>query len=83
MPVFVLAVEFILGMNGATMGTLICYIFPALFFVRVMANKAEGKHIAQVCTRSDWPCVCLQVVTCFLVTELVRYDAAAFLEVER
>ncbi|XP_071107762.1 solute carrier family 38 member 10-like isoform X2 [Haliotis cracherodii] len=41
-------VEFILGMNGATMGTLICYIFPALFFVRVMANKAEGKHIAQL-----------------------------------
>ncbi|XP_041364258.1 putative sodium-coupled neutral amino acid transporter 10 [Gigantopelta aegis] len=41
-------VEFILGMNGATVGTLICYIFPALFFVRVMAAKTEGKILAQL-----------------------------------
>ncbi len=50
MFVLYVSVEFILGMNGATMGTLICYIFPALFFVRVMANKPEGKHIARVGT---------------------------------
>ena len=42
------SVEFILGMNGATVGTLICYIFPALFFVRVMAVKSEGRFIAKV-----------------------------------
>ncbi|KAK7112474.1 putative sodium-coupled neutral amino acid transporter 10 isoform X2 [Littorina saxatilis] len=41
-------VEFILGMNGAITGTLICYIFPALFFLRVMSSKAEGKTIAQI-----------------------------------
>ena len=41
-------VEFILGLNGAITGTLICYIFPALFFLRVMSSKAEGKTIAQV-----------------------------------
>nr|KAG5714790.1 hypothetical protein BaRGS_000278 [Batillaria attramentaria] len=41
-------VEFILGLNGAITGTLICYIFPALFFLRVMSSKAEGKTIAQM-----------------------------------
>ncbi|CAG5130269.1 unnamed protein product, partial [Candidula unifasciata] len=41
-------VEFILGMNGAIMGTLICYIFPALFFLKVMGNKPEGKNLAQM-----------------------------------
>lgn len=41
-------VEFILGINGAITGTLICYIFPALFFLRVMSSKAEGKTIAQI-----------------------------------
>uniref|UniRef100_A0A0B7ARU4 Amino acid transporter transmembrane domain-containing protein n=1 Tax=Arion vulgaris TaxID=1028688 RepID=A0A0B7ARU4_9EUPU len=40
-------VEFILGMNGAIMGTLICYIFPALFFLKVMGNKPEGRSLAQ------------------------------------
>ncbi|BFZ02831.1 hypothetical protein BsWGS_05870 [Bradybaena similaris] len=41
-------VEFILGMNGAVMGTLICYIFPALFFLKVMGSKPEGKNLAQL-----------------------------------
>ncbi|XP_025096167.1 putative sodium-coupled neutral amino acid transporter 10 isoform X2 [Pomacea canaliculata] len=41
-------VEFILGLNGAITGTLICYIFPALFFLHVMSSKAEGKTIAQI-----------------------------------
>ncbi|KAL4240015.1 hypothetical protein ACF0H5_000810 [Mactra antiquata] len=36
-------IEFVLGLNGATTGTLICYIFPALFFLNVMSEKAEGK----------------------------------------
>ncbi|KAL8574129.1 hypothetical protein ACOMHN_067181 [Nucella lapillus] len=39
-------VEFVLGLNGAITGTLICYIFPALFFLRV--SKPEGKTIAQI-----------------------------------
>ncbi|CAL1529393.1 unnamed protein product [Lymnaea stagnalis] len=41
-------VEFILGINGAIMGTLICYIFPALFFLKVMGSKPEEKSKAQL-----------------------------------
>ncbi|XP_012937797.1 putative sodium-coupled neutral amino acid transporter 10 isoform X2 [Aplysia californica] len=41
-------VEFILGMNGAITGTLICYIFPALFFMRVMGSKPDGRTVAQL-----------------------------------
>nr|XP_022315271.1 putative sodium-coupled neutral amino acid transporter 10 isoform X2 [Crassostrea virginica] len=40
-------VEFVLAMNGATMGTLICYIFPAMFFLRVMTPSSERKSVAQ------------------------------------
>ncbi|XP_061181707.1 putative sodium-coupled neutral amino acid transporter 10 [Saccostrea echinata] len=40
-------VEFVLAMNGATMGTLICYIFPAVFFLRVMTGSSDKKNIAQ------------------------------------
>lgn len=40
-------VEFVLAMNGATMGTLICYIFPAVFFLRVMTASSEKKNVAQ------------------------------------
>ncbi|XP_076444976.1 putative sodium-coupled neutral amino acid transporter 10 isoform X2 [Babylonia areolata] len=39
-------VEFVLGLNGAITGTLICYIFPALFFLQV--SKPEGKTVAQI-----------------------------------
>ncbi|KAJ8318147.1 hypothetical protein KUTeg_003238 [Tegillarca granosa] len=41
-------VEFVLAMNGATMGTLICYIFPAMFFLRVMTTSSDGKNLAQL-----------------------------------
>lgn len=41
-------VEFVLGLNGATMGTLICYIFPALFFLGVMSSSSEGKWTARL-----------------------------------
>lgn len=40
-------VEFVLAINGATAGTLIWYIFPAMFFLRVMTGSSEGKNIAQ------------------------------------
>lgn len=45
-----ISVEFVLGINGATMGTLICYIFPALFFLSVMSDKAEGLFTGKVFT---------------------------------
>ncbi|GFR73920.1 sodium-coupled neutral amino acid transporter 2 [Elysia marginata] len=41
-------VEFVLGINGAIMGTLICYIFPAMFFLKVMGNKQDSRGMAQI-----------------------------------
>ncbi|XP_059174905.1 putative sodium-coupled neutral amino acid transporter 10 isoform X2 [Physella acuta] len=41
-------VEFILGINGAVMGTLICYIFPAMFFLKVLGSKPEERSKAQL-----------------------------------
>ncbi|KAH9520101.1 hypothetical protein Btru_059966 [Bulinus truncatus] len=40
-------VELVLGINGAIMGTCICYIFPALFYLKVMGNTSEDKNKAQ------------------------------------
>ncbi|XP_069124766.1 putative sodium-coupled neutral amino acid transporter 10 isoform X2 [Argopecten irradians] len=57
-------VEFVLAMNGATMGTLICYIFPAVFFLRVMTGSSEGKQIAQAVLIFG----CLIMVLCTLTT---------------
>ncbi|XP_033738972.1 putative sodium-coupled neutral amino acid transporter 10 isoform X2 [Pecten maximus] len=57
-------VEFVLAMNGATMGTLICYIFPAVFFLRVMTGSSDGKQIAQAVLIFG----CLIMVLCTLTT---------------
>jgi len=40
-------VEFILGMNGAITGTLICYIFPALFFMKVRGKNPDQSNVAK------------------------------------
>ncbi|KAL3875599.1 hypothetical protein ACJMK2_033534 [Sinanodonta woodiana] len=40
-------VELVLALNGATVGNLICYIFPAIFFLKVMSGAAEGKGTAK------------------------------------
>lgn len=41
-------VEFILGMNGSTMGCLISFIFPAVMFLKVMDSNKKGKFQAKV-----------------------------------
>ncbi|XP_074647829.1 putative sodium-coupled neutral amino acid transporter 10 [Tubulanus polymorphus] len=40
-------VEFILGLTGSTMGSLICFIFPAIMFISVMSNSKISKSSAQ------------------------------------
>lgn len=45
---FYFTVEFILGMNGSTMGCLISFIFPAVMFLKVMDSKSTGKWQAKV-----------------------------------
>ena len=45
-----ISVEFIIGLNGSTMGCLVCFIFPALFYLKVMEAKEGGKIMARVGT---------------------------------
>lgn len=41
-------IEFVLGLNGATTGSLICYIFPALFFINIMSDSPDKKSIGKI-----------------------------------
>jgi len=47
-PVITVAVEFILGLNGSTMGCMISFIFPALLYLIVMKDKGDKRFLAKV-----------------------------------
>ncbi|KAL5018444.1 hypothetical protein ScPMuIL_004166 [Solemya velum] len=42
-------VEFVLAINGATTGTMMCFIFPALFYIRVMTSSdTKNSNVAKM-----------------------------------
>ena len=45
-------VEFVLALTGATMGTLIAFIFPSTMFLHVVSEKTSARLIAKVCLHS-------------------------------
>jgi len=42
------SVEFVIGLNGSTMGCLISFIFPALMFLKVIPTPSGGQTQAKV-----------------------------------
>ena len=49
------------------MGTLICYIFPALFFLNVMSDSSERKSTGRVSRRTQDDVICVRLLSSPLV----------------
>ena len=46
----VIVVEFVLALTGATMGTLIAFVFPSTMYLHVVSEKTTARLIAKVCS---------------------------------
>lgn len=47
----VIVVEFVLALTGATMGTLIAFVFPSTMYLHVVSEKTTARLIAKVCSQ--------------------------------
>lgn len=47
----VIVVEFVLALTGATMGTLIAFVFPSTMYLHVVSEKTAARLIAKVCSQ--------------------------------
>ena len=45
-----LIVEFVLALTGATMGTLIAFVFPSTMYLHIVSENTTARLIAKVCS---------------------------------
>lgn len=43
-------IELVLGLNGSTVGTIICIILPTIMFIKIVSKNTNEKLLAQVCS---------------------------------
>eukprot|EP00118_Oscarella_pearsei_P006493 m.29419 g.29419 ORF g.29419 m.29419 type:complete len:731 (+) comp31167_c0_seq2:50-2242(+) len=65
--IFIPNVELILGLTGATAGTIICYIFPGMIFLKTSPDDANLRPWAKLLTVVG--CVCLVCSTFAVLSE--------------
>lgn len=77
---FYFLVEFVLALTGATMGTLIAFVFPSTMFLHVVSEKTVARLIAKVgCYSKDmWHIIAF--LACILLALFVEaYSCNIFL----